>query len=38
MFDFLKKDETEVLNVNDLDNLIGKIKLIDIRKPYEYAS
>ena len=30
MFDFLKKDETEVINVNDLDNLIGKIKLIDI--------
>ena len=38
MFDFLKKDETEVINVNDLDNLIGKIKLIDIREPYEYAS
>lgn len=38
MFEFLKKDETEVINVNDLDNLIGKIKLIDIREPYEYAS
>ena len=38
MFEFLKKDEIEVINVNDLDNLIGKIKLIDIREPYEYAS
>ena len=38
MFEFLKKDEIDVVNVNDLDNLIGKIKLIDIREPYEYAS
>ena len=38
MFEFLKKDDTEKINVNDLDSLIGKIKLIDIREPYEYAS
>ena len=38
MFEFLKKDDTENINVNDLGSLIGKIKLIDIREPYEYAS
>jgi rhodanese-related sulfurtransferase len=38
MFDLLKKDETEAVNVNDLDKLIGKISLIDIREPYEYES
>ncbi len=37
MFDFLKRNSTEVISVNDLDNLIGKIELIDIREPYEYA-
>lgn len=36
MFDFLKKDESKVINVNDMDNLIGKVELIDIREPYEY--
>ena len=38
MFDFLKKDETKVINVNDMDDLIGKVELIDIREPYEYQS
>lgn len=38
MFDFLKKDETKVINVNDIDQLIGKVELIDIREPYEYES
>lgn len=37
MFDFLKNYDTEVVNVNDLDNLIGEVELIDIREPYEYA-
>jgi len=37
MLDFLKKYETEAVNVNDLDNFIGEIELIDIREPYEYA-
>ena len=38
MFDFLKKDDSKVIHVNDLDSLIGKIELIDIREPYEYKS
>lgn len=36
MFDFLKSDESKVINVNDMDSLIGKVELIDIREPYEY--
>ncbi len=35
MFNFLKKVEGKVINVNDIDNLTG-ISLIDIREPYEY--
>lgn len=38
MFDFLKRNNTDVIHVNELDDLIGKIDLIDIREPYEYAS
>lgn len=38
MFDFLKRDNSQVIHVNDLDNLIGKIELIDIREPYEYKN
>jgi rhodanese-related sulfurtransferase len=38
MFDFLKKDASKVIHVNDIDNLIGKVELIDIREPYEYQS
>ena len=37
MFDFLKREDTKSINVNDLDSLIGKIELIDIREEYEYA-
>ena len=36
MFGFLKKDDRKVINVNEIDNLIGKIELIDIREEYEY--
>ncbi len=36
MFSFLKKDDGKVINVNELDNLAGKVDLIDIREPYEY--
>ena len=36
MFDFLKRDNSKVIHVNDMDNLIGKVELIDIREPYEY--
>ncbi|MBP1756384.1 MAG: hypothetical protein H6Q59_2782 [Firmicutes bacterium] len=38
MFDFLKRDDSKVIHVNDMDNLIGKVELIDIREPYEYKS
>lgn len=38
MFDFLKRDNSKVIHVNDMDNLIGKVELIDIREPYEYKS
>jgi rhodanese-related sulfurtransferase len=36
MFGLLKKDDVKSLNVNDIDDLIGKIDLVDIREPYEY--
>lgn len=36
MFGFLKKEDTKVINVNDIDTLIGKVELIDIREDYEY--
>lgn len=36
MFEFLKKENVKVVNVNDIDNLIGKVELIDIREGYEY--
>lgn len=36
MFDFLKKDSGKVINVNDIDSMIGKINLIDIREEYEF--
>ena len=38
MFEFLKRDNRKLINVNELDNLIGKIELIDIREPFEYNS
>ena len=37
MFPFLKKDTGQVIHINDIDNLIGHIRLIDIREPYEVA-
>lgn len=37
MFGLFKKDDGKSLKVNDIDDLIGKIELIDIREPYEYA-
>lgn len=36
MFDFLKGNSGKVINVNDIDELIGSIDLIDIREDYEY--
>jgi len=37
MFGLLKKKDTKVINVNDIDKLLGKIELIDIREKYEYS-
>jgi rhodanese-related sulfurtransferase len=34
----MKKDNGKIIHVNDLDNLIGKVELIDIREVYEYKS
>lgn len=36
MLGFLKRDSGQVINVNDMDNLIGKVEIIDIREQYEY--
>lgn len=36
MFGFFKRDNDKVINVNDMDNLLGKVELIDIREPYEF--
>ncbi|TAH64807.1 MAG: rhodanese-like domain-containing protein [Anaerolineaceae bacterium] len=36
MLNFLKRDLSKVINVNDMDSLIGKVEIIDIREPYEY--
>jgi rhodanese-related sulfurtransferase len=38
MFDFFKRDDSKVIHVNDMDNLIGQVELIDIREPYEYKT
>ena len=36
MFGFFKGNDGKVINVNDIDELIGKVELIDIREDYEY--
>lgn len=38
MFDLFKRDDNKVIHVNDIDHLIGKVEIIDIREPYEYKS
>ena len=38
MFDFFKRDTSKSINVKAMDDLIGKVELIDIREPYEYKS
>lgn len=38
MFNFLKRDDSKVINVNDIDNLVGQVELIDIREPFEYST
>lgn len=38
MFSFFSKNKVKSINVNDLDSLLGKINLIDIRENYEYKN
>lgn len=38
MFPFLFNNDVKSIGVNEIDNLIGKINLIDIREPYEYKA
>jgi Rhodanese-related sulfurtransferase len=38
MFQFKFNNNVNSVDVNDLDELIGKINLIDVREPYEYKS
>ena len=38
MFDFFKKAEVKAVHVNDMDELLGKVELIDIREPEEYST
>ena len=35
---FLKRDDSKVVHVNDMDGLIGNVNIIDIREPYEYRT
>lgn len=36
MFGLFNKESGKVINVNDIDELIGNVELIDIREDYEY--
>lgn len=38
MFDMLKKYEGKIIDVNDVDELVGKEEIIDIREPYEFET
>lgn len=38
MFGLLRKDSDKVVHVNDMEHLLGKVELIDIREPYEYIN
>jgi rhodanese-related sulfurtransferase len=38
MLNFLKRDDSKVIHVNDIDSLIGSIELIDIRELFEYKN
>ena len=35
LFDFLKMDSSKTIHVNELEELIGKVDIIDVREPYE---
>lgn len=36
MFEIFKSNTGKVINVNDIDSLVGKVELIDIRETFEY--
>lgn len=36
MFPFTQRNSVNSVDVNEIDRLLGKIELIDIREPYEY--
>ena len=36
MFGLFRKNNVDSININELDDLVGKINLIDVREPYEY--
>lgn len=38
MFPFMLRNSVKSIDVNEIDSLIGKIDLIDIREPYEYKA
>ena len=38
MLKFLRRDSSKIIHARDIDSLIGKVELIDIREPYEYKS
>lgn len=38
MFGFLFGEKGKVININDIDNLLGKIELIDVREKFEFKN
>ena len=38
MFEFLKKDSVKSININEIDDLIGKVNVIDVREPHEFKN
>lgn len=36
MFNSSKEEKVKVIDVNDMDDLLGKVELIDIREEYEF--
>lgn len=38
MFPFMSRNTVNSVNVNEIDGLLEKMDLIDIREPYEYVS
>jgi rhodanese-related sulfurtransferase len=38
MFSFMKKNSINSIDVNEMDELLGKVELIDVREPNEYKA